>query len=94
MGSSASGGGDDDLRGGDGAGADTGLPLPRLLGAFDPVLMGWTSREPVLGPHQSAIVAGGLFRPFALIGGRAAATWRLVGNEVTVDPFTPLTAGG
>ena len=27
------------------------IPPPRLLGAFDPVLLGWTSREPILGPH-------------------------------------------
>src|SRR5205807_3036551 len=27
-------------------------PPPRLLGAFEPVLLGWTSREWVLGAHQ------------------------------------------
>ncbi len=30
------------------------LPPPRLLGAFDPVLLGWSSREPILGPHTSS----------------------------------------
>ncbi len=28
------------------------LPAPRLLGAFDPLLLGWTSREEVVGPHK------------------------------------------
>src|SRR5439155_10682278 len=53
------------------------LPPPKLLGSFEPVLMGWTSREPILGPAEGDIVRGGLFRPFALVRGRAAATWRL-----------------
>ena len=30
------------------------LPPPRLLGAFDPLLLGWTSREEILGPHTHA----------------------------------------
>ena len=30
-------------------GQDAGLPPPRLLGAFDPLLLGWASKEPVLG---------------------------------------------
>jgi Winged helix DNA-binding domain len=63
------------------------LPPPRLLGAFDPVLLGWTSREPLLGGHEPKIVAGGLFRPFALVRGRAAATWTLRRGEVALEPF-------
>ena len=65
-------------------------PPPRLLGAFDPLLLGWCSREPILGSNAGSVVAGGLFRPFALIGGRAAATWRLAGDSVTLEPFAPL----
>ena len=52
------------------------LPPPRLLGAFEPFLLGWRSREEVLGEHESAVVSGGLFRPFALVRGRAVATGR------------------
>jgi hypothetical protein len=63
------------------------LPRPRLLGAFDPLLLGWASREPVLGPHQHVVTVNGLFRPFALVRGRAAATWRLSGAEVALEPF-------
>jgi hypothetical protein len=67
------------------------LPAPKLLGAFDPLLMGWTSREPILGPAAHIVTSNGMFRPFALIEGRAAATWRLPGGEVTLEPFRELT---
>lgn len=69
------------------------LPPPRLLGAFDPVLLGWTSRQPVLGSHEPRVVTGGLFRPFALAGGRAVAGWKWAKDEVTLDPFGRLSAG-
>ena len=67
------------------------LPPPRLLGAYDPVLLGWTSREPILGPHKSIVTVNGLFRPFALVAGRAVATWRLAGGEVALEPLGRLT---
>ena len=63
------------------------LPPPRLLGSFDPLLHGWASREPVLGAHDRTVVSGGLFRPVALVGGRAVATWKLAGDEVALEPF-------
>jgi hypothetical protein len=63
------------------------LPAPRLLGAFDPVLLGWTSREELLGSHQGIVTVNGLFRPFALVGGRAAGTWTMPGGEVVLKPF-------
>jgi hypothetical protein len=66
-------------------------PSPtRLLGAFDPLLLGWCSREAVLGSNAASVIAGGVFRPFALIGGRAVATWRLAGDSVSLEPFAPL----
>jgi hypothetical protein len=68
----------------DGAAA---MPSPRLLGSFDPVLHGWASREAVTGSHDSQVASGGLFRPIALVRGRAAATWRLDGNGVALEPF-------
>jgi hypothetical protein len=61
------------------------VPPPRLLGAFDPLLLGWTSREEVVGPHKVLVTTNGIFRPFALVGGRAAATWRLAGGKVTIE---------
>ena len=60
------------------------IPPPRLLGAFDPLLHGWVSREPILGPHRGIVTVNGVFRPFALVGGRAAATWGLAAGTVTM----------
>lgn len=71
----------------------SGLPPPRLLGAYDPLLLGWRSREPLLGTHDAAIVSGGVYRPFALVRGRAVATWRLRGGEVELVQLAPLDDG-
>jgi uncharacterized protein YcaQ len=68
------------------------LPPPKLLGAFDPVLLGWRSREPLLGRVARRVVVGGVFRPFALVAGRAVATWRMPGGKVEVEPFKALSA--
>lgn len=67
------------------------LPPPRLLGAFDPLLMGWASRQPVLGSHDAVVVTGGIFRPFALVDGRGVATWRLAVGKVAIEPFSRLS---
>jgi Winged helix DNA-binding domain len=67
-----------------------GLPRPRLLGSFDPVLHGWVSRTDIVGSHQSIVTTNGIFRPFALVRGRAVATWTLSNGEVRLRPFAPL----
>jgi hypothetical protein len=67
------------------------LPPPRLLGPYDPVLLGWTSREPLLGARQDVVTVNGLFRPFALVGGRAVATWSMPRGEVVLETFSDLT---
>ena len=61
------------------------LPPPRLLGPFDPLLLGWRSRSFVLGDVGRVITANGIFKAIALIGGRAAGTWRLSGGHVELD---------
>ena len=61
------------------------LPAPRLLGAFDPLLLGWTSRDEVVGPHKLLVTINGIFKPFALVEGRAVATWRLAAGRVTIE---------
>jgi hypothetical protein len=66
------------------------LPPPKLLGAFDPVLLGWVSREPIVGAHAGIVTDNGLFRPFALVEGRAAATWSLRAGTVELAPFDAL----
>jgi len=63
------------------------LPPPKLLGPYDPLLLGWTSRDDVLGPHKHLVTVNGLFRPFALVRGRAAASWRMPRGEVVIEPF-------
>jgi uncharacterized protein YcaQ len=63
------------------------LPAPRLLGSFDPVLFGWTSREPLLGTHAGVVTRNGIFRPIALVKGRAVATWTMPKGEVELKPF-------
>jgi hypothetical protein len=63
----------------------TELPAPRLLGAYDPVLLGWTSREDVLGKHRHLVTVNGLFRPFAMVEGRAVGTWSMPKGEVVLD---------
>lgn len=67
------------------------MPPPRLLGAFDPLLLGWTSRDEVVGPHKVLVTMNGIFRPFALVGGRAVARWGLAGGKVTIEPLAKLT---
>ena len=66
------------------------LPPPRLLGAYDPVLLGWASREPVIGNHAGIVTDNGLFRPFALVGGQAAGIWAYAGGQVMLDRFGEL----
>ena len=67
------------------------IPTPRLLGAFDPVLLGWTSRERILGPHTHLVTMNGIFRPFALVKGRAAANWKLERGRVAIEPLGRVT---
>lgn len=68
-------------------GRSAAVPKPMLLGAFDELLTGWASRAWVLGPHEGRVVRGGMFRPFALVDGRAVATWRFVRGRVVVEPL-------
>ncbi len=69
----------------------TERPPPRLLGAYEPLLLGWTSREEIVGPHKLLVTNNGLFRPFALVGGRAVSTWRYSGGKVTIEHLGKVT---
>lgn len=66
------------------------IPEPRLIGAYDPVLLGWTSREQIIAPHNHLVTNNGLFRPFAMVKGRATANWRLKGGKVSIEPLEPI----
>jgi hypothetical protein len=67
------------------------LPPPRLLGQFDPVLLGWSSREDIIGPHTGLVTDNGLFRPFAMVRGRAVGIWSMAAGRVRITPFGTLT---
>jgi len=74
-------------------GAPAPLPPPRLLGSFEPVLLGWRSRAALLGAHEQRLVTNnGIFRPFAMVDGRAVAVWKLSAGKLTMDPFAPIAA--
>jgi hypothetical protein len=68
------------------------LPVPQLLGSFEPVLLGWTTRDAILGEDAGRVVRGGVFRAFALVRGRAVATWTISRGIVEVEPFRPLNS--
>ncbi len=80
------------LRRRESAGAAEEAPA-RLLGGWDPLLVGWRDRTFVTGEHDAAVVSGGLFRPFGLPGGRAVAVWRVRDGEVEIAPIVPLDGG-
>ncbi|HKP21154.1 MAG TPA: winged helix DNA-binding domain-containing protein [Thermoleophilaceae bacterium] len=67
---------------------DPELPPPRLLGAFEPCLLGWTSRVDIVGDAQPNLVTvGGMFYPFAMVRGRAVARWKLRDDGLELAPF-------
>lgn len=69
------------------------LPPPRLLGGFEPVLLGWVSREAIVGPHRDSIAMQGIFRSFAMVEGRAVATWKLPRTGFDLQPLAELAPG-
>jgi hypothetical protein len=73
------------------AGDHRGHPDPRLLGPFDPLLHGWKSRDPFVGAHKSVVTTNGIFRPVALVGGRAVGIWGLRAGSITIQPFEPIS---
>ncbi len=76
----------------DGPFAAAELP-PRLLGAFDPLLLGWRSRAELLHGAEHVVTRNGIFRPFALVRGRAAGTWTIRAGAVVLEPLRALRAG-
>jgi hypothetical protein len=61
------------------------LPPPCLLGPFDPLLLGWRSRDLVLDGAEGVVTMNGIFKAIALVRGRAAGTWTLPGGRVELD---------
>ncbi|MFN8052625.1 MAG: winged helix DNA-binding domain-containing protein [Acidimicrobiales bacterium] len=69
-----------------------GLPSPRLLGAFDPILHGWASREMFVGEHSGVVTSNGVFRATALVEGRTVATWSVDRQGLVLRPFEAIDA--
>ncbi len=61
------------------------LPPPRLLGPFDPLLLGWRSRSLVLDNARQVVTVNGIVKATVLIDGHAAGTWRMPGGHVELD---------
>jgi hypothetical protein len=72
--------------------SDPGVPPPLLLGPFDPLLLGWASRDAVLGDLGGVVTTNGIFRPVMLVNGEAVGTWGLPGGRVTLSPASRLAA--
>ena len=68
----------------------SGKAPPRLLGSYDPLLLGWMSREAVVGEHQHVVTVNGLFRPVAIVDGRVVASWGLADGVLTVQALEPI----
>jgi DNA glycosylase AlkZ-like len=66
-------------------------PRPCLLDQWDPLLVGWRSREALLEHYPRHASAEAHYRPFAYARARAVAIWSLSRGVVTIDePFCPL----
>lgn len=61
------------------------LPPPRLLGPYDPLLLGWHSRAFVVEDPPEIVTVNGIIKAVALIRGRVAGTWNLPGGKVTLN---------
>jgi hypothetical protein len=46
----------------------------------------------VLGSQPGIVTSNGIFRPFALVRGRAVATWSIARGTIRLAPFVPLAA--
>ncbi len=69
----------------------TGLPSPRLLGGFDPILHGWASRREFVEVDDGVVTNNGLFRPTALVDGRVVATWTMPKGRIALRPIERIT---
>jgi hypothetical protein len=69
-----------------------GIPRACLLDQWDPLLVGWRSRESLLAQYPRRASPEAHYRPFAYVRARAVATWSLRHGVVEIDkPFARLT---
>jgi hypothetical protein len=57
------------------------LPLPRLLGPFDPLLLGWATRGFIIPEAGHVVTTNGIFKAVVLVDGQAAGTWIAPGGR-------------
>jgi DNA glycosylase AlkZ-like len=70
--------------------ADAAAPVPpRLLGAFDPYLLGWRDRTFAVAPEHARRVhpGGGMLRAVATADGLVVGTWTAPGGEIAIERF-------
>jgi hypothetical protein len=72
---------------------EAGLPPPRLLGPYEPLLLGWRSRAGLVLAEDGVVTSNGIIRPVALVGGQVRAVWSLAAGKVAIRPLEPLTGG-
>ena len=60
-----------------------------MLPAFDTYLLGYRSRDFLVGPEFARRVwpGGGIVRPTVVENGRAIATWKRSGAKIEIEPF-------
>jgi hypothetical protein len=69
-----------------------GIPRACLLDRWDPLLVGWRSRESLLEHYPRRASPEAHYRPFAYVRARAVATWSLRQGVVEIDEtFARLT---
>lgn len=77
---------------------DSASPGVHLIPAYDPLQLGYQSRDWFVHPQFARQIhpGGGFLRPTLLIDGEAAGTWKLTRRnnalEVTVTPFTEMSS--
>ncbi len=68
-----------------------GTPEACLLDQWDPLLVGWRSRESLLAHYPARASAEAHYRPFAYVRARAVAIWGMrQGVAAVEEPFVPL----
>jgi hypothetical protein len=72
---------------------DPATPAPsRFLPAYDNVLVAHADRARIIPPaHRDAVVRD-LGRPWLLVDGFIAASWRLAADGLTIAPLRPFSA--
>lgn len=61
----------------------------RMLGHFDPYLLGYRDRSSALDPEHAPLVqtGGGFLTPHVVVDGKVVAVWRRDGARIAVHPF-------